>query len=315
MSRVPSIRSLRMRFFYRIHSGLLILGTALLSGCSIQQIAINSLSNVLAEGNSVFESDNDPAFIAEALPFSLKLIDALLSEQPDHQGLLLSGASGYVFYSYAYLDTAAEQLSRDDIDAGREMRARARNLFLRAHDYASRALAVSYPGIDAALFADPETAVRSIGSGSERDLELLYWNAVSLGLAISTSRNDAAMLARMPEVDAQLSRALELDESWNQGSLHELAITAAPLTNIDDDAIAEHYERALDLSGGKRASLYISYAEATAVPHQDRAAFVELLQRALAVDIDRYPELRLVNTVAQHRAEWLLDNIDELFLE
>ena len=287
----------------------------MLAACSIQQMAINSLGGVLAEGNAVFESDNDPAFIAEALPFSLKLIDALLNEQPDNQDLLLAAASGYVFYSYAYLDIVAEELSLDDIDAARELRARARNLFLRAHDYASRALQASYPGIRSALLEDPESAVQTVTGRTSRDVEMLYWNAVSLSLAISSSRNDPPLLARMAEVEAQLDRALELDESWSEGALHELAVSAAELTNIDTATVAGHYKRALDLSGGKRASVYISYAKSTAVPQQDRNGFVDLLEQALAVDVERYPALRLVNAVAQDRAIWLLDNIDELFLE
>lgn len=294
---------------------ILILSGSLLTACSIQKFAINSLSNVLAEGNAVFESDNDPDFIAEALPFSLKLIDALLVEQPDNQDLLLAAASGYVFYSYAYLAIVADELSREDIDAARDTRARARNLFRRAHDYSSRALQISYPGIETALFDDPEAAVQAITSTSNRSIELLYWNAVSLSLAISTSRNDASLLARITEVEAQLTRALELDETWNEGALHEFAISSAPLTNIDAGSITQHYDRALELSSGKRASIYISYAEATAVPRQDRGAFVELLKRALAVDVDRFPDFRLVNAVAQRRATWLLGSLDELFFE
>ena len=278
-------------------------------------MAINSLSGILADGNAVFESDNDPAFVAEALPFSLKLIDALLLEQPDHEDLLLAAASGYVFYGYAYLVTAADEISHEDIDAARELRSRARNLFLRAHEYASHAMRNSYPGIRAALFAEPSTAVESVTHESDRDIELLYWNAVSLGLAISSSRNDSALLARAEEVEVQLFRALEFDESWNEGALHEFAISSAALTDIDRDSVDRHYDRALSLSDGKRASLFVSYAEATAVPEQDRQTFVELLERALDVDVDEYPNLRLVNTVAQRRAQWLLGNLDELFLE
>ena len=304
-----------MQIYSEMRVPLLLVSSAMLAACSIQQIAINSLGGVLAEGNAVFESDNDPAFIAEALPFSLKLIDALLNEQPDNQDLLLAAASGYVFYSYAYLDIAAEELSLDDLDEARNLRARARNLFLRAHDYASRALQASYPGIRSALLEDPELAVQTVTGSRSRDVEMLYWNAVSLSLAISSSRNDPRLLARMAEVEAQLDRALELDESWSEGALHELAVSAAELTNIDTAMVTGHYKRALDLSGGKRASVYISYAESTAVPQQDRNGFVDLLERALAVDVERYPELRLVNAVAQDRATWLLDNIDEFFLE
>ena len=92
-------------------------------------------------------------------------------------------------------------------------------------------------------------------------------------------------------------------------------LPSASLTGIDRDALDTHFERALRLSDGKRASLFIAYAEATAVPNQDRAAFVELLNRALAVPVESYPELTLVNTVAQQRATWLLGQLDMLFLE
>ena len=299
----------RLRFVLSVSLG------CMLAGCSIRQLAINSLSDVLAEGNSVFESDNDPAFIAEALPFSLKLIDALLEQNPNNQGLLLAAASGYTFYGYAYLATVADEVSRDDIGAARELRLRARNLFLRAHDYSARALEAGYPGIRSMLLTDPETAVLAVTDSSDRDVEMLYWNAASLSLAISSSRNESALLARAAEVDAQLSRALELDESWNEGALHDLAISAAALTDADDDSLAAHYERALFLSVGKRAGLHIAYAEATAIPRQDRQAFVDLLDRALAVDANLYPDLRLINTVSQQRATWLLENIDQLFLE
>lgn len=293
----------------------MLFSASLLAACSIEKMAINSLSGVLAEGNAVFESDNDPALVAEALPFSLKLIDALLLEQPDHQGLLLAAASGYVFYSYAYLATVADKVSLEDIDAARDLRARARNLLLRAHDYASRALQRHYPGLGAALFENPASAVLAVTGESERDVEMLYWNAASLGLAISSARNDSALLARAEEVEAQLFRALELDEAWNEGALHELAISSAALTGIDRAAIDRHYARALELSTGKRASLFVGYAEATAVQEQNRNAFADLLERALAIDVDAYPSLRLVNTVAQQRAQWLLGNLDELFLE
>jgi len=304
-----------MRLPSKIRVVSLALASFSISACSIQTIAINSLSGVLAEGNAVFESDNDPDFVAEALPFSLKLIDALLAKQPDNQGLLLAGASGYVFYGYAFLNRDAERLSFEDIDASRALRGRANNLFLRAHDYAGRAFEVEHPGIRTALFTDPARAVAGIGNASPRDIELLYWNAVSLALAISAARNDSALLARAPEVTAQLERALELDESWDDGALHEFAISSAALTGIEAAAVERHFMRALELSEGRRASLFVSYAEATTVQRQDRAAFVDLMNRALSIDVDMFPDLRLVNTVAQQRADWLLGNLDEMFLE
>jgi predicted anti-sigma-YlaC factor YlaD len=76
-----------------------------------------------------------------------------------------------------------------------------------------------------------------------------------------------------------------------------------------------HFERALELSHGKRAGTYVSFAENACVPAQNQAEFQSLLEKALAVDPDADLDNRLANLVAQRRARWLLKHIDELFLE
>jgi predicted anti-sigma-YlaC factor YlaD len=148
------------------------------------------------------------------------------------------------------------------------------------------------------------------------DVERVYWAAASLGLAISTSKSDAGMIARVPEVQAMLDRAMELDESWGAGSLHEFAITLAATKPGGADAatLKREYERALTLSGGNRASLFTTYAEAAAIPAQDVEAFRALLARALAVDTDAVPDWRVANLAAQKRARWLLAHAADYFL-
>ena len=147
-------------------------------------------------------------------------------------------------------------------------------------------------------------------------MESLYWAAASLGLAISVSKSDAALLARLGEVEAMLARALELDASWDDGALHEFAINlaASVRTGMRREAIDEHYQAALALSRGSRAALFVTYAQAVTVADQDRQRFEALLQRAIDLDVDAYPERRLLNLLAQRRAKWLLGRIDEFFL-
>lgn len=285
-------------------------------GCSIQRLAVNSVGDVLSSGASVYETDDDPEFVGAALPFGLKVIESVLAEQPEHRGLLLAAARGYLLYSYAYLSVPAQRLELTDFAAAQQLRRRSRNLALRAHGYASRALVLDYPQIDAALRASPEEAVRRI-EVPERDVGTLYWTAAALGLAISSARNEPALLARLPEVEALLQRALSLDEDWNAGALHELALTLEGAGTVSADAarLDTHYRRALELSAGGNASVHVTYAEAAAVPRQDRDLFRQLIERALAVDVDHNPEQRLLNVLAQQRARWLLDNLDQWFLE
>jgi predicted anti-sigma-YlaC factor YlaD len=150
----------------------------------------------------------------------------------------------------------------------------------------------------------------------DQDVPSLYWTAVSLGLAISVSKNEPALLVRLPEVEVLLERALVLDEAWNAGALHEFRITwvAARGAQGDWEALRRHYERALTLSHGRRASLYVAYAEAVSIPNQDRVQFMALMHQALSVDPDAHPEQRLMNLIAQRRARWLMERIAELFL-
>ena len=293
------------------------------AGCSLRTYAINTVGDSIASGNSVYETDDDIELVGSALPFGLKLTESLLAESPDHPGLLLTACRGFTMYSYAFVAYDADLLNETDLDRARMMRQRARRLYLRAARYGFHGLELNYPGLERALMEDPTAAVVGIGPKRRaRDVPLLYWTAAALGLAISASIDDAALLARLPEVEALLDRAIALDETWDAGALHEFKVTLAAArtaTPANRAAIDAHYARALELSQGTSAGLFVAYAEAVALPAQDRAAFQSLLERALAVDPDRQPPdgaraRTLATLVSQRRARWLLGRINDLIL-
>jgi predicted anti-sigma-YlaC factor YlaD len=76
----------------------------------------------------------------------------------------------------------------------------------------------------------------------------------------------------------------------------------------------KHFERSVALSQGTDASPYVALAEAVTIQKQDVKEFESLLKQALAINPDARPESRLVNTVMQQRARWLLSRKSELFL-
>lgn len=303
-------------------------GCIVLAGCSIQRLAVNKVGDALASGTSTWGEDEDVDLVGDALPFSLKLVESLLAESPGHRGLRLTASRGFVTYSYGWVQPEAERVADHDVERARELRARARKLYLRAFDHGMQALEMDVPGLRDDLVRDPRAAAARVvpGNGTGKNktgrsqasqvVPELYWSAAALGLAISVSRNDAAMLARLPEVDALIARAIELDEGWDSGALHgfQVVLAGARPGQPDEQAIVRHFDRALSLSGGHDAGLFVARAEALAVPRQDRAAFDDLLRRALAVDVDALPEKRMVNLIAQRRARWLAGRADELFL-
>jgi len=133
-------------------------------------------------------------------------------------------------------------------------------------------------------------------------------------LAISVGLDQPALVADLPTARALLDRALELDEAYEHGTLHNAFITLESVGGSHETA-REHFNRAVELSEGQDAVPYVSLATSVAVGEENREEFQELLEAALAIDPDERPSIRLLNLVAQRRARSLLEHIDDLFFE
>lgn len=285
------------------------------AGCSLQKLAVDRLGDALAASGATFSSDDDPQLVREALPFTLKLIESLLAEDPTHEGLLLAAARGFTQYAFAFVQQDADRMEEGDWEAAQRERVRARKLFLRARDYGLRSLDAVHPGMAAALRTDPAAAVARAAAS---DVPSLYWTAAAWGSAIALGKDDPELVADLPAVEALIDRAAVLDESWGDGAIHALLI-AYELARPGGgerrfERAAAHFERAVALTGGGLASPFVSYAENVAVAKQDLALFRSTLERALAVDPGVRPEWRLENLVMQERARWLLGREGSLFL-
>src|SRR5436190_14859686 len=101
-------------------------------------MAVNKLGDALAAGGTTFASDDDPELVKAAVPFSLKLMESLLEENPHHKGLLFATASGFTQYAYAFVQQEADESEDTDVKAASELKARARRLYLRARNYGLR---------------------------------------------------------------------------------------------------------------------------------------------------------------------------------
>ncbi len=291
--------------------GVLVLG----SGCSLKKFAVNQVGHALAGGGTTFAQEEDPELVRAAVPFGLKLMESLLAESPRHPGLLFATTSGFTQFAYAFVQLDADELEDRDLAAALALRERARRLYLRARDYGLRGLEARHRGFRAALRADPRAAVRR---ARKADVPLLYWTAAAWGSAIGLAKDRPDHVAEVPQMEALIDRALELDPDWGEGALHTFLITyemARQGAPGDPAARARrHFERAVALSGGKQAAPFVAFAEAVCAQTQDLKQFDALLARALAVDVEAAPEHRLVNVVMQRRARWLAGKREDLFL-
>jgi predicted anti-sigma-YlaC factor YlaD len=294
---------------------LLLALAVLLPGCSVRSMAVNKLGDALAETGSNFASDEDPELVGDAIPFGLKTMEGLLQSSPRHKGLLFATSSGFVQYAYGWVQLEADFVEAKDLARATELRDRARKLYLRGRDYGLRGLEVDFPGLRDALLRDPQAA---LARTRKEHVPLLYWTAMGWAGAMALLVNDSAVSADQRVVEALARRALELDEAWGTGSIHEFFVSwESGRSSIGGsvEKAREHYDRALALSKGRRAFPYLTWAESVSVAKQDKAEFRQLLEKALAIDVSRPDDQRLANLLAQKRARWQLGRLDELFIE
>lgn len=293
----------------------LALAIAALAGC--RTLATKTAADAVSGGTSgvVWSGEDDPELVADAVPFGLKTMESLLDKEPKHEGLLGSLASGYTQYAYAFVLTRAQtaELDGKSGEASRQ-RERAKRLLLRARDYGLRGLEARHEGLRDKLLGvrDAKAALAKL---EKRDVAMAYWTAASWALAISSAKEDMGLVAELPAPGALVARALELDEGWERGGLHEFMVSYAAASG-DAKSARAHYDRALELGMNRKLGPHVTLAEAVLVPEQDRPGFRKLLEEVLAFDVDA-PDARpwrLANILAQRRARELLSHDEDLFL-
>lgn len=279
---------------------------------------MNMIANALTgEGSSdVFTGDSDPQLVGDAIPFAIKMYEALLSQNTNHQGLINTTGSMFVMYANAFVQGPAEMLPIARFQERQDALDRAKKLYLRGLELLYRGLELKYPGFSNAYYEGnlPEILAQM----KKADVPALYWSAAAGLSAFSLNPFDLDLGMRILEFYALVERAYELDPDFNSGALDEfLLLFHASIPDGmggDFSKVETHYQRALEKSGGKSAGTYVAYAQAVCIPAQDYPKFKEMLDNALAIDIDDDPSNRLVNIISQRKARYLLASASQLFI-
>lgn len=286
----------------------------MLTGCSVKQMAMNAVADSLSgDTGGTFTQDPDLQFIGEALPFGLKLMEGVNDSTPKHVGMKLTLASGFTQYGVVFVEWPAEQLKYDDYEESRRQYKRAKQFYMRANNYALDGLDLVHDDFRSRLYEDTDALMAEM---TVDDVPLLFWTAASWLAAASTDLEDPESFGMFGLASKVMMRAYELDPGWSNGMIPSTLISLEP--NLPGPGGAERaearFEEALKLTGGRSAGIYVSLGTAVARPAQDRERFIELMNKALEIDLEAYPDERLGNDYAQQRARFLLEHIDDMFL-
>ena len=275
-------------------------------------MAVNTVLPTLVNP-AVYLSEEDPELIRAALPFLLKTIESIIEADPEHRDALAFANTGFVLYATAFLRHDAALAEWEDYELARDLNNRALRMYLRARDFGSRVVELKHPGMNARLVTEPSTAVTAFEID---DVEALYYLGGAWILGISLGLDQPALVADLPTARALMDRAIELDEDYNRGSLHTAFITLESVGDALGGSYVkarEHFERAVELSEGLDARPYVAMALGVSVAEENRQEFIELLEAAVAIDIQAEPSNRLLNTLSQQQARMLLSHVDDLF--
>ena len=306
-----------MRSLYKYLSLLAIISFILLSSCSINKFAVNILANTLSSGEgTVFTGDDDPELIGDALPFALKMYESLLEQTPENTGLLLTTGTGFIMYANAFVHTPAGMLPDAEYEKKEQMLRRAKRLYLRGRAYVLRALELRHPGFND--FIEKDQMDQALEPTTVDDVPFLFWASAGWMGAFSTDTFDIGLLITVPRAFALMKRALELDETYGNGSIHDFLISyygsIPEAMGGSEEKARYHFQKAVEYSKGLTASPYIALATGVSVKNQNVEEYQNLLNKALAIDPEVSLENKLSNILSQRKARWLLDHLEDYFL-
>ena len=276
-------------------AGSLVLSLPLLQGCGavVGALAAQTLASAVL-------NQDDPVVVAEGLPAYMLMVDGFIQQSPENKGLLAAGAQLFALYGSRF---------ESDLDHAVVLTAKGRR-------YGERAMCVEHPPACSWKGLGYDLFVGELAEVDAGQKEALYSYAVSWLSHLDTASDDWSAVAELPWVQAAMERLLELDEAYQQGGIHVyLGILNAlrpPALGGRPEVAKAHFERALELSGGKDLSAKVEYARRYARMVFNQQLHDKLLAEVLEAPVS-VPGLTLFNVLAQREAAELLESSGEYF--
>ncbi len=271
---------------------------AVLSGCA--SLVSNAASGFADNLSSAILNQDDPETVRAGAPSYMLLLDSLLEGDPDAPALLMAAANLYASYGAVFAQEPE----------------RAARLTTRAQDYAARAICKTYANACGWREATYDEFVSTLSGIRAKHADALFTYGFATLAYLRAHSSDMSSLAVLPHMEALFNRYLTVSGSNVNGAVHTylgvlLTLRPPALGGKPEEARA-HFERAIELTGGKDLSAKVEYAKGYARLLYER----ELHDRLLAEVVSSSPYadgFTLTNVLAQDEAQQLLAEADDYF--
>jgi len=192
--------------------------------------------------------------------------------------------------------------------------ARATGLYLRCMNYGLKLLGGDW---EKAIYGDVAAFDQKVKKASKGQVPGMFFTALGLASAININRDDIELVAYLPKVKALFERVVALDEGFHHATAH---MALGMLNTAQGAAVGgnpelgkQHFERAIQLTGGKFLMARVLYAMTYGTIQQNQKFFHDGLIAVLRTSPAVWPEQRLANELAHLRARRYLAHEKELF--
>ncbi|MCU7904890.1 MAG: TRAP transporter TatT component family protein [Candidatus Thiodiazotropha sp. (ex Epidulcina cf. delphinae)] len=264
------------------------LSLLLISGCvsmATDRLAANLSKAML--------NQTDPEIVRHGAPAYLLLLDSLIEESPDDQGLLYAGARLYSAYAGGLVSDPQRQ----------------KHLSQKALDYAGRGLCRRQSGICENMQQPFDSFIAALDKAGPDDIEGLYLYGASWAGWIQARTDDWSAIADLVKAEALLQRVISAEPGYENGRaqlyLGIIRSQIPPALGGKPEIGRRHFEQAIGYSSGHDLMVKLEYARHYARLVFDKALHDELLNEVIRADPVQ-PGLTLSNIMAQQQAERLL---------
>ncbi len=268
---------------------ILLSSSLLLTGC------VSMLAGGMADNlSSAMLNQDDPETVKSGMAAYLILIDSLIASSPDDADLLMAGSRLYGAYGGS-LVTDPERKKR---------------LSAKALNYAERAFCPKSPTVCKQRKGSFDALISAASTLNKSDTERLYIFATAWAGWIQAHAEDWSAIADLPKAEYLLQRLVEIDPAAEAGRAQlYLAVIRSqlpPALGGKPEKGKEHFEKALQYSGGHDLIIKVEYARFYARLVFDQTLHDRLLHEVIAAN-PVSPGLTLSNTLAQQQAKRLLE--------
>ncbi len=261
-----------------------------LSGCV--SMATDRLANNLSQA---MLNQTDPEIVRSGAPAYLLLLDSLIAQSPDDQGLLFAGSRLYGAYAGGLVSDNQRQ----------------QKLTEKALDYARRGLCPETPELCQALGAPFEKFSLALAEVDEEEIEGIYLYATSWAGWIQAHSEAWSAVADLPKADAMLQWVTAKDPAYDNGRaqlyLGVISSQVPPTLGGRPEVGRQHFENAIAYSHSRDLMAKVEYARHYARLVFDKPLHDRLLKEVLEAD-PVADGLTLSNVMAQQMAAKLLQD-------